>query len=76
LAEQKNEILFKEFGINYNNEKEMYRKGTIVYRGYVPETVTDSRTGEQTTRKRKQVIVAHRDIIGDEFWKENPHILK
>lgn len=28
----KNEILFKEFGINYNNEPECFRKGTVLYR--------------------------------------------
>lgn len=28
----KNEILFKEFGINYNNEPECFKKGTVLYR--------------------------------------------
>jgi tRNA(His) 5'-end guanylyltransferase len=27
-----NEILFKEFGINYNNEPECFKKGTVLYR--------------------------------------------
>lgn len=34
VASDKNEILYQRFGINYNNEPEMYRKGTIVYRSY------------------------------------------
>ncbi|KAI5287382.1 hypothetical protein KEM52_001613, partial [Ascosphaera acerosa] len=34
LAADKNEILFSRFGINYNNEPEMYRKGSVVYREY------------------------------------------
>jgi len=29
-AKDKNEILFSEFGINYNNEPEQFRKGTIL----------------------------------------------
>lgn len=31
----KNEILFKEFGINYNNEPEIFKKGSIIYRGEI-----------------------------------------
>lgn len=34
LAADKNEILFSKFGINYNNEPEIYRKGTVLYRSY------------------------------------------
>lgn len=30
LAGDKNEILFSEFNINYNNEPLMYRKGTVL----------------------------------------------
>lgn len=32
LAADKNEILFSQFGINYNNEPEMYKKGSVIYR--------------------------------------------
>ena len=32
LAADKNEILFSQFGINYNNEEPMYRKGSVLYR--------------------------------------------
>lgn len=32
LAADKNELLFSRFGINYNNEPEMYRKGSVVFR--------------------------------------------
>lgn len=28
----KNEILFKEFGINYNNEPEIFKKGSLIYK--------------------------------------------
>ncbi|KKA24235.1 TRNAHis guanylyltransferase [Rasamsonia emersonii CBS 393.64] len=34
VSSDKNEILFKRFGINYNNEPEMYKKGSVVYRQY------------------------------------------
>ena len=32
LAADKNEILFSEFGINYNDEPALYRKGTVIVR--------------------------------------------
>ena len=34
VASDKNEILFKECGINYNNESEMFKKGTIIVREF------------------------------------------
>jgi tRNA(His) 5'-end guanylyltransferase len=32
VSSEKNEILFKEFGINYNNEPECFKKGSLLYR--------------------------------------------
>ncbi|KAL8419892.1 hypothetical protein RB594_002884 [Gaeumannomyces avenae] len=34
FAADKNEILFSKFGINYNNEPEMCKKGSVVFRDY------------------------------------------
>ncbi|GES59384.1 tRNA(His) guanylyltransferase [Aspergillus terreus] len=34
VSSDKNEILFKRFGINYNNEEEIYKKGSVLYRQY------------------------------------------
>lgn len=34
LSADKNEILFSRFGINYNNETEVFRKGSVVLREY------------------------------------------
>jgi tRNA(His) guanylyltransferase len=36
LASDKNEILWAKYGINYNNEEEMYRKGSVVFREVCP----------------------------------------
>lgn len=33
VSSDKNELLFTEFGINYNNEPEEFRKGTVIIRG-------------------------------------------
>ncbi|CAO1605629.1 tRNA-His guanylyltransferase, variant 3 [Xanthoria calcicola] len=32
VASQKNEILFSRFGINYNDEPEQFKKGTLLFR--------------------------------------------
>ena len=54
-AAEKNEILFQEFGINYNNEPEIYRKGSII-----------QRTKEH---KKSKLVTKHVDIIKDtNFW--------
>lgn len=35
LAADKNEILFSRFKINYNNEPEIYKKGSVVFRDVI-----------------------------------------
>ncbi|RJE18689.1 tRNAHis guanylyltransferase [Aspergillus sclerotialis] len=39
VSSDKNEILFSRFGINYNNEEEMFKKGSVVYRQYQLEEI-------------------------------------
>ncbi|QIW98278.1 hypothetical protein AMS68_003796 [Peltaster fructicola] len=85
LSADKNEILFKQFGINYNNEPEIYRKGTVIYRSYeaceqpiLIEDMPQSKTQLEKERKRKQkatIVVEHRDIISASFWDEHSYIL-
>ncbi|KAF9247670.1 hypothetical protein DTO027I6_9137 [Penicillium roqueforti] len=50
VSADKNEILFKRFGINYNNELEIYKKGTVLYRQYELEEPkpTKSPAGEES----------------------------
>lgn len=36
LAADKNEILFARFKINYNNEPDIYKKGSVVWRDVRP----------------------------------------
>ena len=40
MASEKNEILFSKFGINYNREPEMYKKGSVIFRDVSPEEST------------------------------------
>ncbi|KAK8181271.1 Thg1 C terminal domain-containing protein [Phyllosticta citribraziliensis] len=50
VSADKNEILFKEFGINYNNEHDLYKKGTVLYRDYeLEESSPSSVTAEASS---------------------------
>lgn len=59
-------MLFQEFGINYNNEPPLFRKGTTLIRKLVPDG---------TGRLKPAVVSLVDDIIGDRFWKENPEVI-
>ncbi|XP_076023969.1 putative tRNA(His) guanylyltransferase [Genypterus blacodes] len=83
VAADKNEILFSEFNINYNNESLLHRKGTTLIWEKRDETVTkrmkrpnEAEKDVQVTRSRRRVQVFHCDIIADQFWEEHPDILE
>ncbi|XP_055610199.1 probable tRNA(His) guanylyltransferase [Uranotaenia lowii] len=67
FSSDKNEILFKEFDINYNNEPIMYRKGTILVRKKV--IIPDM--GKQV----KLIVPLFEDMIQDCFWKKHLELL-
>ncbi|XP_034826728.2 probable tRNA(His) guanylyltransferase [Maniola hyperantus] len=67
VSADKNEILFKEFNINYNNEPEMYKKGTLLIRKTLSTEVLN---------KNISVIVdVHSDMLKDIFWKDHSTLL-
>ncbi|OJD35366.1 trna guanylyltransferase [Diplodia corticola] len=47
VAADKNEILFKDFGINYNNEDDLFKKGSVVFRAYELVDVVPTTTEKQ-----------------------------
>ncbi|MCJ1333966.1 tRNA-His guanylyltransferase [Thelotrema lepadinum] len=55
VSSDKNEILFSKFGINYNNEPERFKKGTIVYRNYENEHGNESQPLDTTSSKDHKV---------------------
>ena len=61
VASEKNEILFSEFGMNYNNEVDMSKKGSIVYRNVCDENA-------HSTREAADVI--QYDTSSSEFGRE------
>ncbi|KRT80124.1 hypothetical protein AMK59_8329, partial [Oryctes borbonicus] len=67
VSSDKNEILYSAFGINYNNEPLMFKKGTILLR---------KRLLHGDSANSKIVIMpVHEDFIKDAFWAEHSEIL-
>ncbi|EEH50670.2 tRNA guanylyltransferase [Paracoccidioides brasiliensis Pb18] len=52
VSGEKNEILFSRFGINYNNEPEMYRKGSVIFRDIAHLFETQYETQPQTEEEK------------------------
>ena len=67
VSSEKNEILFSEFGINYNNEPAIFRKGSILITKQV-------KIGESS--KKKVVIPIHDDLIKESFWQQHDELLE
>lgn len=63
LSKDKNEILFSKFQINYNNEPEIFRKGSVALQML--------NTEEKRQKKAKFVPeIYHIDIMKDGFWEK------
>lgn len=67
VTSDKNEILFSEFNINYNNEPIMYRKGTILLR----KRISNPRNG----KKQLTIIPLHEDMTNPDFFVKHSEIL-
>lgn len=61
VSSDKHEMLFQQFGINYDKLPAFFRKGTTL----VWTTVPDPRR----TKPRTRLCTLHVDIIGDAFWQ-------
>ena len=64
LSSDKNEILFSKFKINYNNEPEVFRKGTTIIRSKTSPSLNIS------SLTSKSLYIYHGDLIKDSFWEE------
>lgn len=67
FSSDKNEILFSEFGINYNNESEFFKKGTILVRKKIKHP--------KHQKTRHVILPLHEDLIHNKFWEINSEIL-
>ena len=68
----KNEVLFSQFGVNYNTLPQLYRKGTILARALDPNI---SAAGDGNL-PLSFIVTLNEDIIRDDFWKAHPEILQ
>ena len=79
LSSDKNELLFSQFNINYNNLPEVYRKGTTIIRprDHVAKGGHAGTDNVDLSNKQERAasVVIHDDIIGKKFWEEHPNIL-
>lgn len=67
VSADKNEILFNDFGINYNTLPAMFRKGTILL---TKQIKVDG------DKQKKVVIPIYDDLIKEKFWKDNDELLE
>ncbi|KAJ0181924.1 hypothetical protein K1T71_002646 [Dendrolimus kikuchii] len=65
VSSDKNEILFQEFNINYNNEPEIFKRGTLLIRKQI----------EIDDTSRSVVVAVHDDMLKEKFWKKHSSYL-
>ena len=72
--------MLHEMGINYNDENELFKKGSILVSAESNDaTVWASKNSEEEKHLRKRdIAVKHCDIISPnaKFWLDRPLILK
>ncbi|XP_071717656.1 tRNA(His) guanylyltransferase 1-like [Rutidosis leptorrhynchoides] len=69
--QEKNEMLFQQFGINYKKLPSIYRQGSCVLKTEVDETVKTHNDGALVKRLLKKVIIFHSENIASRsFWSD------
>lgn len=64
VSAEKHEIMFQQFGINYDKLPAFFRKGTTLVWSPIADT--------NRTKPRTELRTLHVDIIGDTFWTPHP----
>jgi tRNA(His) guanylyltransferase len=75
FSDEKNELLFSDFGINYNVVPTIFRRGSILKWDLV-EKIVKRVSGKEVEKVVPSVVIVHEDWIKDTFWSENPRILE
>ncbi|KAJ8766825.1 hypothetical protein K2173_008379 [Erythroxylum novogranatense] len=74
--QEKNELLYQEFDINYKKLLEIFRQGSCVLKREVEDIVKYTDNGSPVKRLRKRPIIVHSEnIAGRSFWNEHPNLL-
>ncbi|CAA7027316.1 unnamed protein product [Microthlaspi erraticum] len=70
---EKNELLSRQFGVEYNSLPLIFRMGSSVFR---LKEALEIESGVASGKKLEgEVVVDHCNIIEHSFWEEHPHIL-
>ncbi|CAN7115342.1 unnamed protein product [Brassica rapa subsp. narinosa] len=73
--QQKNELLFQKFGINYKTLPELFRQGSCLFKTKVEETVKHDENGNPVKRLRRKAVLVHSEnIAARSFWNEQPSL--
>lgn len=87
FSADKNELLFTDYGVNYNNELQQFRKGTILIleEDFLKSLVTNKKlkgklkgrkSNDTTYDTQINVKILSTDIIKDDFWSENSYLFE
>mmetsp|Transcript_18089 Transcript_18089/g.29336 ORF Transcript_18089/g.29336 Transcript_18089/m.29336 type:complete len:261 (+) Transcript_18089:827-1609(+) len=73
VSKDKHEILFSRFHINYNDEPEIFRKGSVIMEKDETSSGEDAEKNDGSKKKRPKRTkivrqVTHIDIMKDSFW--------
>ncbi|KAJ1651464.1 hypothetical protein IWQ61_007974 [Dispira simplex] len=74
FSADKNEILFSQFGINYNNLPPIFRKGSIILQDFV-ELESQDKHGNPVVKRKKKTLIIHEDLIKQKFWNKRSFLL-
>ena len=83
-SSDKNEILFRDYGINYNNELEQFKKGTVLYLNSFPKKPSKAQKKlkylsldeEKQSKEEIKIFIENTNIIDDKFWDEHKELLE
>ncbi|XP_031124627.1 tRNA(His) guanylyltransferase 1-like isoform X1 [Ipomoea triloba] len=76
--QEKNELLFQQFGINYKKDvQEIFRQGSCALRKEIEDIVKYQEDGTPVRRRRKKVIIVHSEnITARSFWNDQQSLSK
>lgn len=74
-AREKNELLLKEFGINYNTLPLMFRQGSSIFRVKRENPTLLENDASSVEKIETKIVTEHCNIIEQSFWEAHPSIL-
>ncbi|EOA26904.1 hypothetical protein CARUB_v10022993mg [Capsella rubella] len=75
--QQRNELLFQQFGINYKMLPVLFRQGSCLFKTKVEETVKHDENGNPVKRlRRRETLVHSENIAARSFWNEHSSLHK